>query len=307
MPQFRFFLKKVPDGPETEITGSLLIGHLPECGLRLAQGGPSGGPSRRHAQIHVEADRVWLEDLRSTNGTFVNGDRIGARTELKNGDRVRFDREEFAFRAEPMAPAEQSTQIRAPAVENAVASSGEQGYASWSDPEARKGSNKTEFIDPETLRQMQGQVGSTIPEGLDVPSLLVTSGNRKGARIALRAEGVAKREWGIGSEADREIVFDDKGVSGRHAKIVNEGARWKLVDQLASNGTFVNGSRTNLSYLSSGDRLRFGPVECVFLLPQAKAGVASLSGSKSRLIAIAVASFLATILVIWLIYFFLHR
>ncbi|HXA92622.1 MAG TPA: FHA domain-containing protein [Steroidobacteraceae bacterium] len=307
MPQFRFFLQQVPDGPETEITGPLVVGHLPECGLRLPAGGPSGGPSRRHAQLGVEADKVWLEDLRSTNGTFVNGDRISARTQLKNGDRVRFDREEFAFRAEPTAPAEQHTQIRAPTVENAVASRGEQGYASWSDPEASRGSNKTAFIDPETLRQMQGQGGSTVPEGLDVPSLLVASGNRKGARIALRSEGAAKREWGIGSEPDREIVFDDKGVSGRHAKIVNEGARWKLVDQLASNGTFVNGSRTNLSFLSSGDRLRFGPVECVFLLPDSKGVAASLTGSKSRLIVIALASFLATIVILWLIYHLMHR
>jgi pSer/pThr/pTyr-binding forkhead associated (FHA) protein len=307
MPQFRFFLRKVPEGSETEITGPLLVGHLPECGLRLPPGGPTGGPSRRHAQLSLDADKVSVEDLHSTNGTFVNGDRIGARTELKNGDRVRFDREEYEFRAEPIAPAEQHTQIRAPAVESAVASGGEQGYASWSDPEARRGSNKTEFIDPETLKQMQGQVGSTIPEGLDVPSLLVTSGNRKGARIALRSDGVAKREWGIGSEADREIIFDDKGVSGRHAKIVNEGARWKLVDQLASNGTFVNGSRTNLSFLSSGDRLRFGPVECVFLLPAAQGTGASLSGSHSRFVVIALASFIATIVILWLIYHFWHR
>ena len=69
MPQFRFFLRKVPEGSETDVTGPLLVGHLPECGLRLPPGGPTGGPSRRHAQFSLEADKVSVEDLHSTNGT----------------------------------------------------------------------------------------------------------------------------------------------------------------------------------------------------------------------------------------------
>src|SRR6266849_1548046 len=34
---------------------------------------PMDGVSRRHARIVVEGDAYWLEDLGSTNGTFVNG------------------------------------------------------------------------------------------------------------------------------------------------------------------------------------------------------------------------------------------
>ncbi len=43
--------------------------------------------SRKHAGIHVQADQVWIEDLGSTNGTFVNGEKI-KRARLKEGDRV---------------------------------------------------------------------------------------------------------------------------------------------------------------------------------------------------------------------------
>jgi len=47
------------------------------------------GVSRRHARIFVTADgRVWVEDLGSTNGTFVNGGRID-RVEIKLGDQIR--------------------------------------------------------------------------------------------------------------------------------------------------------------------------------------------------------------------------
>ena len=46
-----------------------------------------------------------------------------------------------------------------------------------------------------------------------------------------------------------------------------EGKRWKIVDQMSANGTFVNNKRSSVSYLASGDRLRFGPVDCIFWMP----------------------------------------
>src|SRR5580693_457053 len=43
--------------------------------------------SRKHAKIAMQADQIWIEDLGSTNGTFVNGEKI-KRARLKEGDRV---------------------------------------------------------------------------------------------------------------------------------------------------------------------------------------------------------------------------
>jgi hypothetical protein len=43
--------------------------------------------SRKHARIAMQSDQIWIEDLGSTNGTFVNGEKI-KRTHLKEGDRV---------------------------------------------------------------------------------------------------------------------------------------------------------------------------------------------------------------------------
>jgi len=43
--------------------------------------------SRRHAKISVNGDTVTIQDLGSTNGTFVNGERI-ERMNLTDGDRV---------------------------------------------------------------------------------------------------------------------------------------------------------------------------------------------------------------------------
>jgi pSer/pThr/pTyr-binding forkhead associated (FHA) protein len=51
--------------------------------------------SSRHASIEPRADGVWVEDLGSTNGTFVNGERIDARTLVRAGDAVRIGQTEL--------------------------------------------------------------------------------------------------------------------------------------------------------------------------------------------------------------------
>jgi pSer/pThr/pTyr-binding forkhead associated (FHA) protein len=43
--------------------------------------------SRRHARIHLSNGHISIDDLNSTNGTFVNGERV-THAELQEGDRV---------------------------------------------------------------------------------------------------------------------------------------------------------------------------------------------------------------------------
>lgn len=42
--------------------------------------------SRHHAALHISGSQIALEDLGSTNGTFVNGDRISGSIKLHAGD-----------------------------------------------------------------------------------------------------------------------------------------------------------------------------------------------------------------------------
>lgn len=53
--------------------------------------------SRRHAELTPADGQWWIADLRSTHGTLVNGERIGGRVVLRDGDRVRCGQTEFAF------------------------------------------------------------------------------------------------------------------------------------------------------------------------------------------------------------------
>ena len=45
--------------------------------------------SARHAQIEVRGDGVWVQDLESTNGTYVNGSRVAGAQRLDVGDVLR--------------------------------------------------------------------------------------------------------------------------------------------------------------------------------------------------------------------------
>lgn len=64
--------------------GKFLIGREHDCQLRPN----SELVSRHHCAFTVDSFSVRLRDLGSTNGTFVNGERIRSTTVLKPGDRV---------------------------------------------------------------------------------------------------------------------------------------------------------------------------------------------------------------------------
>ena len=69
-----------------------LIGRLEDCDLQL----PAAGISSHHAEIFLSAgEEVYIRDLKSTNGTFVNLDRIDQPTALQAGDVIHFADREF--------------------------------------------------------------------------------------------------------------------------------------------------------------------------------------------------------------------
>lgn len=74
-----------PQPPIRLVTGDeVMIGRRPECGITVG----SSRASRRHAVVRSLDDQVIVEDLGSTNGTFVNGQRITGSRPLEPGDRI---------------------------------------------------------------------------------------------------------------------------------------------------------------------------------------------------------------------------
>ena len=105
----QFFLKKNPDGPEIEIRASVKVGRLETNDLVLRD---ARYASRHHATLTLEGDKLYVVDAGSSNGTFVNGHKIGVKTPLQNKDSVRFDTEEYVVRGPPVNDDSQKTVFR---------------------------------------------------------------------------------------------------------------------------------------------------------------------------------------------------
>ncbi len=67
-------------------TAPLTVGRSTECSVALAA---DDYASARHARIEPLRDGVWIADLESTNGTYVNGEQVNGRLRLFEGDVVR--------------------------------------------------------------------------------------------------------------------------------------------------------------------------------------------------------------------------
>jgi ABC-type multidrug transport system ATPase subunit len=96
-----------PPSPHQTQSGILIIGRLPECDLEIT----SPLVSREHAKLYCGPVGVEIEDLRSTNGTFVNGRRLNGRVRLKQGDRVAIASFAFLFTGEALEPIDTSGRV----------------------------------------------------------------------------------------------------------------------------------------------------------------------------------------------------
>lgn len=297
------------DRKTVPVTDSIRVGRDAECELVIA----SGKVSRVHAIVSVDEGILWVEDQQSTNGTFVNGERVASRTRLNDGDRVRFNNQVFLVVAPEPAPAagdativavgdativgEAATMLNVPAMDSpeqgakpasnageptpAAASTtpadAEPGAAaipaSWADSDQLERSSETAFM----VRKPDGsddakapklepaeavrQARETVPA--EVAILVGLTRPVRGRAILLGLPSDTKK-WEMGRGESEDIQLDDESVSGRHAQLIHEQGRWKVVNLMSVNGTFVNERKVLSAFLSPGDCIRMGEVELVF-------------------------------------------
>lgn len=86
MPEVQLVIVDGPNaGREFQVTGSLVLGRDASAGIVLED----AEASRRHATVTATVLGAEVEDLGSTNGTFVNGERLTGKREISAGDKVR--------------------------------------------------------------------------------------------------------------------------------------------------------------------------------------------------------------------------
>ena len=90
-------LKNLSTGDVYEVTSNpFTIGKSQTCSLVIAD----KVVSRHHAEVVQYGDKYFIKDLSSTNGTFINGNKLMADTdvELKDGQEIIFANKKFIYR-----------------------------------------------------------------------------------------------------------------------------------------------------------------------------------------------------------------
>jgi pSer/pThr/pTyr-binding forkhead associated (FHA) protein len=82
---------KVVDPPQRrgrvfELGEEVTVGRSPGCAVSLED---DTFASSVHARVFRRNGELWLEDLGSTNGTWLNNDRVAGLERLQRGDRVK--------------------------------------------------------------------------------------------------------------------------------------------------------------------------------------------------------------------------
>jgi len=254
------------DGREYVITGaSLVFGREAGCDVVVA----GKDVSRRHAEI-LQTPKGYVVVDSSTNGTFVNEERVEGQRILARADVIRLGDEQFRFYVD-VAPA---TAVPPPPPlppPGPAASPPQAVPPAGAADRLRHTVHGLEAFVPASPRSVAGGGGGG--GGGVFASFLVRSGGLSGHRLSVKTP-VAN----IGRAEYNDLVVPDPSVSTSHAKLQRREGVWVLVDLDSTNGTFVDGERVKgEAPLAPGAAVRFGDVQLVFeptddAVPVAKGG-----------------------------------
>ena len=179
--------------------------------------------SRKHAKITIADGKSYIEDLGSTNGTYVNGNRInqGEKPELVDGCELVFGSSTFKYDAPEAAPIEQTEQEIQPEVTTRIEP--ESVASDYDLPESPE-TQAADETPPEEAPKAPVIAGRLVSKdgafSFDISNGVNTIGRRAGAN---------------------DIVLSDPYCSGQHAELAVKDGKFVLTDVGSTNGTLVNG------------------------------------------------------------------
>ncbi|HTR21939.1 MAG TPA: FHA domain-containing protein [Gemmatimonadales bacterium] len=273
------------DGREYAVVGaSLVFGREAGCDVVV----PGKDVSRKHAEIHSSPKGYFVVDL-STNGTFVNEQRVEGQRVLARGDVVRIGEESFRFYADAAAGAPSPPPLPGPPPGGGPAASTPSPQPSPAPPLPGIGAGGAKLQNtsfgmpatprpsgaaPDAPRRTAGTPAPSTPSALG--NFLVRSGSLKGQRLTLKTPNIS-----VGRADYNDLVFPDESVSTAHAKLQRREGVWVLIDLESTNGTFVDGEKiTADAPLAPGALVRFGDVQLVFEPTDDALGVTKGGGTK---------------------------
>jgi ABC-type multidrug transport system ATPase subunit len=212
---------------EYELTKpEVIIGRDPTVDLTF----PSPAVSRRHARLTREGEGYFLEDLGSSNGTYINGERLLGRRLLNSGDQIDLGKAITIKYQTPIdIESQQTAVVSAPAVPDNVA---------------------------QTMLEADVNIEDIKPAG--PPKLLLTIAGGSSQTYNLTSQSLT-----IGRGENNDIVVPSRIVSGQHARLERLGDNYQIVilpqakNPVLFEGRPMKGSRI----LEHGDILRIGSLD----------------------------------------------
>ena len=233
--------------------------------------------SWRHGEMRAEGDGWVIEDLGSTNGTFLGAqrlDRVDIREDCvvrlgnpDDGPVLRCVPQVAASAAPPAAappPDHPGTALSMPAAPAPAAPEAEplrpepvpRDYA----PRHGSGAPPQDFQPPGNYQpprdypSPQPAAAPAAAAAAAVPEMLPSVDRRPTSRMPLPAKAMR-----IGRVPDNDVVLSDLNVSRHHAELrKSPTGQYEIVDLGSHNGTFVNGQRVTKQVLTEQDLVSIG-------------------------------------------------
>jgi pSer/pThr/pTyr-binding forkhead associated (FHA) protein len=192
------------------------IGRKSDCQIVLEE----RNVSRNHAQIVLKEDQYYIEDLRSTKGTILNGEKVEEK-DLHTGDIIEIGDYKLHFNSGN------------PEDERTILDTDEETILE----------DGTELDEDRTLFYEE-------PEA----KLVIIKSDTLEDEIIIETDEII-----LGRDETVDVTIDDKRLSREHCKIFMEDNNHVISDLGSSNGTFVNGQKiTTQHVLENGDRIQVG-------------------------------------------------
>ncbi len=208
---------------------TITIGRTGACDIELGD----KSISRKHAEIVKDGEDYFLIDLKSGNGTYLNGKRIRSIEKhlLRSNDLIKIENYEISFQLLEEGlnkPIEEDTD--------------------------------TDIIEIKMIKKVLRALDKD-----SAPSLEVLNGTAEGKKIFFGAE---EQEVDIGRDPNCSLQIDDPVISRRHAKLIKKWGGIVLMDLNSRNGCFVNHEKVAEKLLRDGDKVLFGTIKLIYRNPQ---------------------------------------
>ena len=232
--------------------------------------------SRNHLEIITTNDgRIFITDLNSTNGTFVNNQRLrpGVKNEIHLGDTVYLDakgQNQLQFRPQTSLQSDHAARkaVASPLSNKSVICIGRDASCDIQIPSqiaSRKHAYLKKNVDGTYLLTDNNSVNGTYINGVLLTGSKVVKlqdvikigdysftvqeflsnkvSKKKPKQIDLSAILKTKKSILIGRSPDADFRIRDYKVSKHHARIVNKNNKYYIIDLNSTNGTFVNNKK----------------------------------------------------------------